>query len=215
MLNVADLAFCPTCALILTDALDAVAEIAALRERLVTIATGEIRLDIANCLAALNEGAWWELCNGHAVLFTAGSLSRLIRGSRFDVIELSLSDDERRVHLKATPAGAPTRPTFDLEDDLAAVTAAVDAFPAAMERQVARWRRVIEEMLGEGKRIVIRGPAAAIEAFLSKLPTDPTRLARVIDASFPPDVVIALGDAASEVRSELRRLGLRPLVLTP
>jgi hypothetical protein len=208
-----EFAYCPACGLIATDVLEAFVEIAELEQRLAD--RSEINLDGANCLAVLNEGAWWELCDGHAVYFTAGSLSRLVRRSRFDVIELSLSDDERRVHLKAKPAEAPTRPSFDLEDDLAAVTAAVNAFPAAMERQVARWRRVIEETLGEGKRITIRGPEAAIDAFLSKLQIAPPRLARVIDASCVPDVVIALGDAVAEVRGELRRLGLRPLVLTP
>jgi hypothetical protein len=210
-----ELAFCPTCGCIATNAVKAAIEIAELRRRLATTITGDIRLDVPNALATLNEGAWWELCGGHAVDFTAGSLARFVRASGFDIATLSVSHDERYVHLKATWAATPTRPSFDLEDDLIAIAAAVEAFPAAMERQIARWRRVIEELLGEGKRVAIRGSQTEIEAFLSKLRIDGTRVERVIDASCAPDAVVAFGDVAAEVRHELRRLGLRPLVLTP
>jgi hypothetical protein len=140
-----------------------------------------------------------------------------VRAARFEISTLSITDDdgERRVHLTAARAAGPTRPRFDIEDDLAAVTAAVDAFPVAMERQIARWRRVIDELLGDGERVAVCGSEAEVQAFLARLQIDETRVARVIDASSSPDVVIALGKAAAEVRRELRQLGLRPVVLTP
>jgi hypothetical protein len=210
-----EFAFCPSCGFMTTDAIRAAVEVAALRHRLAATAAGAISFDVPNALAALNEGAWWQLCGGHAEHFTAGSLARLVRAAGFQIVMLSLTDDERRVHLCATRAAAPTRPSFDLEDDLMAVAAAVEAFPAAMERQIVRWRRVIEEMLGDGKRVVICGSEASAEAFLSKLKIDVTRLARAIDASSAPDLVIVLGDAVADVRSNLRKLGLRPLVLIP
>jgi hypothetical protein len=208
--------FCPACGFITTDAVKAAVQIAQLRCRLAAATTDDIRLDVPNTLVALNEGAWWELDGGLDVHFTAGSLERVVRAEKFEILALSVSDDGRQVHLNATrTVAAPTQSSFDLEDDLAAVAAAVDAFPAAMERQVVRWRRVIEELLGEEKRIVIRGSEGNVAAFLSKVGIDDARVARVIDASRAPDVVIAFGEAAAKVHGELAGLGLRPLVLTP
>lgn len=208
-------AHCPTCGLIVTDDVAAVEEMAAMRETLVAATTRASSLNYPNALATLNEGAWWQLADGHAVHFTTGSLARFVRAERFAIFALAVSEDGRLIHLKATRAAAPSRPVFDLEDDLPPIAAAVEAFPAAMERQVVRWRRVIEETLGEGHGVVICGSDAIAHAFLSKLQIDEARVGRIIDASQPPDVVIVLGDAFEEVRRELRLLGSRALVLTP
>jgi hypothetical protein len=201
--------------LIVTDAASAAHEIAELREELTAVGAGDVNLNMANTLVTLNEGAWWQLSDGHAVHFTAGSLARFVRAERFEIVALSRCDDERHVHLKASRSAAPTRPRFDIEDDLPAIAAAVEAFPAAMERQVARWRRVIDEMLGEGQRVVVRGSESVADAFVSKLLIDETYIGRVIDASHPPHVVIALDVVVEDARREFRLLGLRPLVLTP
>jgi hypothetical protein len=210
-----EFAFCSACGLIITDMIRAADEIAAVRDKLTAAIAGDVSLDYPNTLATLNEGAWWQLSDGHAVHFTAGSLARFVRAERFDIVELSLSDDDGLFHLKATRAAAQSRPRFDIEDDLLAIAAGVEAFPASMERQVARWRRVIEEMLGEGRRLVVRGPGTVTSAFFAKLRIDESRVGRVIDASTPPDAVIALDDAVDEVRRELLQAGLRALVLTP
>ena len=210
-----EFAFCPACGFIATDPAEAVDHIEALRQRLASSTTGEINLDVPNALATLTEGAWWELCGGRGAHFTAGSLTRFVRMLGLGVTTLSVTVDGRRALLKATRAAAPARLSFDLEDDLTAVAMAVEAFPSAMERQVARWRRVIGELLNDGQRVAICGAEPIAKAFLSRLQIDQTRLVQVMDASCPPDVVIALVDAAADVRRRLQELGLRPLVLTP
>jgi hypothetical protein len=162
--------FCPACGFITTDAVKAAAQIAQLRRRLAAATTDDIRLDVPNTLVALNEGAWWELDGGLNVHFTAGSLARVVRSEMFEILALSVSDDGRQVHLNATrTVAAPTQSSFDLEDDLAAVAAAVDAFPAAMERQVVRWRRVIDASRAPDVVIAFGEAAAKVHGELAGL----------------------------------------------
>jgi len=208
-----DFAFCATCGLLVSDQARADAEIAELRQTLRV--ADDFVLDRPNVLPALVEGAWWELASDRAVHFTPGSLARCARSSGFDVLELSLSGDERQLHLTAVRTAGPTSRRLDREDDLATVTAAVDAFPAASERQVARWTRVIQELLGEDKRVALLGDKNAVESFISRLQIDEKWLGRTIDAVRPPDVVIALGDAAADVRRQLQPRGPQPLLLAP
>jgi hypothetical protein len=86
---------------------------------------------------------------------------------------------------------------------------------AGPPRQVVRWRRVIEEMIGDGKRVAVLGAERIVAAFLSRLQIDGDRIEQTIEPARPPDVVIALGSMAADVKRELSRLDFRPLVLTP
>jgi hypothetical protein len=186
----------------------------------------------------LREGAFWDLYYEHCSYFTPGSLARLFRAAAFELIDVRLEYDGQYVILEARPASGPTTMRFDIEDDRAAIAEAVAGFPAVVERQTSRWRRVIDETLGDGKRVALWGSGSKAVGFLSTLNVTDDRVPLVVDINprkqgtflpgtgqqivgpgalreYRPDVVIVMNPVyREEIRRDLDGLGLRPEVMT-
>lgn len=197
-----------------------------------------VAIEVPDTLRVLREGAFWDLYYEHCAYFTPGSLARLFRSAGFDLLDLRLEFDDQYLILEAKPSDGPTRPRFDLEDDLAAVTEAIDGFPAASERQMSRWRRVIDETIAEGKRVALWGSGSKAVGFLSTLGIGDDRVPFVGDINprkqgtflpgtaqqiigadamkeYRPDVVIVMNPIyRDEIRRDLESRGLRPDILT-
>jgi hypothetical protein len=197
-----------------------------------------VAIEVPDTLRVLTDGAFWDLYYEHCSYFTPGSLARLFRSASFDLIDLRREYDDQYLILEARPAERTTRMKFDLEDDLAAVTEAVRGFPAAFERQLARWRRVIEENLAEGNRVALWGSGSKAVGFLSTLGVTDDRVPYVVDINprkqdtflpgtgqrivgpdalrqYRPDVVIVMNPVyRDEIRNDLDARGLRPAILT-
>jgi SAM-dependent methyltransferase len=196
-----------------------------------------VAIEVPDTLRVLREGAFWDLYYEHCSYFTPGSLARLFRASGFDLIDVRREFDDQYLILEARPSTRPTPPRFDLEDDLAAVTEAVAGFPAASERLISRWRRVIDETISEGKRVALWGSGSKAVGFLSTLGIADDRVPYVVDINprkqgtflpgtaqrivgadamrdFRPDVVIVMNPVyRDEIRRDLDARGLKPDVV--
>jgi hypothetical protein len=193
-----------------------------------------VAIEVPDTLRILTEGAFWDLYYEHCSYFTPGSLARLFRAAGFDLLDLRREYDDQYLILEAEPAEGPTRARFNMEDDLAAVSEAVEAFPAGVERQLAHWRRVMRETIEEGKRITLWGSGSKAVGFCSTLGIGHERVDRVVDINpskqgtflpgtgqqivsptalldDPPDVVVVMNAVyVAEIRSLLAQIGLSP-----
>jgi hypothetical protein len=193
-----------------------------------------VAIEVPDTLRVLREGAFWDVYYEHCSYFTPGSLSRLFRAGLFNVLVVRLEYDGQYIILEARATDHRRSARYDLEDDLSAVTEAVAAFPAAAERQLSRWRRIIGEALSAGRRLAVWGSGSKAVGFLSTLGVHHERMPHVVDinprkqntflpgtgqqivapatlADHPPDAVIVMNPVyVGEIRAELDRLGLRP-----
>lgn len=180
------LALCPTCGLVSNKARDGAVTAAANEvladERLTPDPReGTLRAERPDVLYTLREGAFWELAGPRRRYFSPGSLARLVRAAGFDVTDLRRAHDDRHFLLAARFCGRPSAMRFNLEDDLAALTDAADGFAAAAHRQASRWRRIIDEFLGERKRVVVWGAGTESVGFLSALGITDAQVAWAVD----------------------------------
>jgi SAM-dependent methyltransferase len=125
--------------------------------------------ELPDVLRVLREGAFWDIYYEHASYFTPGSLARLFRSTGFDVTGLTLEYDGQYLILDASPAPGPTPPRFPIEDDLADVRAAVEAFPAACERVASHWTTFLGAARARGERTVVWGSGSKGVGFLTTL----------------------------------------------
>lgn len=196
-----------------------------------------VGFEVPDTLHVLREGAFWDIDYQHCSYFTPGSLARLFRAAGFEVTGLRLEDEGQHLILEAKPAAGSARPRLELEDDLAAVTDAVEGFGSACARQILRWRRVVDENVADGNRVVLWGAGSKAAGFLTTTGLGPDRVPCVVDIDpqkqgtflpttgqpvvgpetlrdVRPDVVIALNPVVrGEIRGDLDRLGVRADVL--
>jgi len=117
----------------------------------------------------LREGAFWDIYYEHCSYFTLGSMARLFRRNRFDVIELARDYDEQYLTLVARPVDCPTAPAFPEEDDLDEIIQMVDRFQKDVRAKIDDWRTRFDELNVQGKRAAIWGSGSKCVSFLSAL----------------------------------------------
>jgi hypothetical protein len=210
--------------------------------RAVRAALGEDRpvpvfFEVPDVLRVLREGAFWDIYYEHCSYFSPGSLARLFRAARFEVVDLAVEFGGQYVLLTARPAGGPTTPTLALEDDLADLEQAVAAFERVGAAAVERWRATLEGLRARGRRPVVWGSGSKGVAFLTTLGTADGLVEYVVDINpyrqgkfmpgtgqeivapeflaryRPSDVLLMNPIYTEEIRQQLGRLGLAPDLL--
>ena len=100
--------------------------------RLVRTAIGDrpdvpVFFELPDLERVLVERAFWDIYYEHCSYFTLGSLARLFRRTGFEVTELWKAYDGQYLMIEARPVAGPTTAALAQEDDLARITAEVDA----------------------------------------------------------------------------------------
>lgn len=125
--------------------------------------------ELPDALRVLREGAFWDIYYEHCTYFSCGSLARLFRSTGFNVTHLTLEYDGQYIILDALPSTGPTQPALPIENDLADLHAAVDAFSKACSAISARWRSFLDAASARAERSVIWGSGSKGVSFLTTL----------------------------------------------
>lgn len=192
---------------------------------------------VPNAHYVFNDLAFWDVYYEHCSYFSAGSLARLFRLCRFDVLAVEAVYDNQYLTLIAKPAPAPTAPALDAEDDLARMAAAVARFEASVPDEIAKWRYLIDMLTAQGQKVVVWGGGSKGVTFLNTVGIDDRTIAQVVDINpkkhgmymagtgqvivgadalreSAPDVVIVMNPIyIDEIRQDLAALGLSPELL--
>jgi SAM-dependent methyltransferase len=194
-----------------------------------------VLFELPGTMHVLRNAWFWDTYYEHCSYFTAGSLVRLFRATGFEVLDVRPAYDDQYVLVEARPSDVPAGgATFDLEDDLADIGAAVAHFTATCDEVVGRWRDRVRAVSARGGRTVIWGSGSKGVAFLAALGDDAAGVTAAVDINpfkhgrfmagtghrivapkelvdLRPDLVIAMNSAyLGEIGRDLDDLGLAP-----
>jgi hypothetical protein len=179
----------------------------------------------------LNSHAFEDVYYEHCAYFTAGSLARLFRRAGFEILDIEYEYDDQYLTIEAAPADGATPAALDLEDDLVAVTSAVDDFEQGCAKVIGQWRARLEKARAEGETVVLWGSGSKAVSFLTAV--DPGRQVQYVTdinphrhghfmpksgqrivppshlAEIRPNLVIAMNRIyAEEIRKDLDAMGV-------
>lgn len=185
----------------------------------------------------LRDQAFWDIYYEHCSYFSQGSLARLFRRAGFDVINLWTDYDDQYLMIEARPGGEQVTPPLPQEDDLDALRAEVNLFAGRLPVRLDGWRRRLERYRREGRRVVLWGGGSKGVAFLTTLGAGEDLVQYAVDINpykegtymagtgqrivrpeflreFRPDVVVVMNSIyCQEIRGDLEKMGLDPLLL--
>jgi len=193
--------------------------------------------EVPDVIRVLRELAFWDIYYEHCSYFSLGSLARLFRLSGFDVIDLSKDFDDQYLLIEARPANNVSMSHLDKEDDLQELLGAVKYFAEHHKTKLAMWKHYFQEIMQNGKRIVVWGSGSKCVAFLTTLhiknevefivDINPYRHGKYIAGAgkrimppeflkeYRPDVVVVMNSIySSEIQQMLEDMGLMPDVVT-
>ncbi len=124
---------------------------------------------IPNGRYVLGDLAFWDVYYEHCSYFSHGSLSRLFRRERFDVLDLWTDYDDQYLMIAAQPTDGPTEPKLPAEDDLDVVAAEVERFATEVPARLEAWRTELAESAQAGRTVVLWGGGSKGVSFLTTL----------------------------------------------
>ncbi len=130
-----------------------------------------VLFELPDVLRVLQEVGFWDVYYEHCSYFSLGSLARLFRSTGFEVVRLEMDYDDQYLLIEARPA--PVTPAVQdplaEEDDMGALTAAVDHFETEFAAMLQRWRADLVASAEAGSRAVIWGGGSKGVAYLTTL----------------------------------------------
>jgi len=199
--------------------------------RTITDPSTIVLFELPDVYRVLREIAFWDIYYEHCSYFTLGSLARLFRDTGLDVISLELDYDDQYLLVAARPGSGSGTPALTEEQDLDAVTKAVDYFEDNYPRRIQEWRQDLEDIMTSGKRAVIWGAGSKGVSYLTTLGiVDEIRYAvdinpykhgkfmagtgqEIVSPEFlqtyrPDEVLVMNGVYLDEIETSLRALGV-------
>jgi hypothetical protein len=117
----------------------------------------------------LRELAFWDIYYEHCSYFSLGSLARLFRKCGFDVIDLWKDYDDQYLMIAARPGSGRCLLPLGREGDLEELARDVAYFSGNYRHKLDMWRRHVQEIGKNGRRVVLWGGGSKGVAFLTTL----------------------------------------------
>ncbi len=130
----------------------------------------------------LSEEAFWDVYYEHCSYFSLGSLTRVFRANRFDIVELRRDFDDQYLLVVARPTEDATDAAHAVEDDLMQIAAGVARFRDGVPKTIDRWRSRITDFNTKGKRVAVWGSGSKCVSFLCSMGTG-VRIDAVVDVN--------------------------------
>ena len=205
----------------------------AIGDRLDTI----VFFQIPDVTRILRDCAFEDIYYEHCSYFSPGSLARLFRKCRFDVMHMATEYDDQYLIIEAIPADTPALPPLPQEDDIEKLKGYVKSFQAKYQSKLLYWQRLLQEIRAKDQRLVLWGSGSKAVSFLTTFQVrdgvdyvvdiNPYRQGTYMAGTgqeivapeflmeYQPDIVILMNPVyREEIQQDLNRMGLSPELLT-
>ncbi|MEM9014901.1 MAG: class I SAM-dependent methyltransferase [Pseudomonadota bacterium] len=195
-----------------------------------------IFFQVPEAMRILKTHAFEDVYYEHCAYFTAGSLARLFRRNRFDIVDIKFEYDDQYLTIEAKPAAEVTAPTMAIENDLDEVRTSVRSFAEGLRKTIATWRERLAKARKNNETVLIWGSGSKAVSFLTAVDVDrtvkyvtdinPNRHGHFMPSTgqeiisperlgeIKPDLVIAMNRIyKDEIRSDLDKAGVTPELL--
>lgn len=187
--------------------------------------------EVPDVVRVLHELAFWDIYYEHCSYFSLGSLARLFRSCKFEIVDLCKDFDDQYVLIEAKPVRQASEKVHELEEKVEDMAKNVKHFSAHSHDKRSGWKRRLQQIHREGRRAVIWGSGSKCVSFITTLDIrneieyvvdiNPYRHGRFIPGAgqkvmppeflkkYKPDVIIVMNPIyGHEIRKLTKKLGL-------
>ncbi|HYQ58371.1 MAG TPA: class I SAM-dependent methyltransferase [Draconibacterium sp.] len=127
-----------------------------------------VLIEVPNITRILDICAFWDIFNEHCSYFSAGSLARLFRHNKFEVLDIQLEYDNQYLLLVAQTTDRILDTPRVPEESIDELKAYVQKFVITINNQLDNWRKQLLQMKTEGKKVVVWGGGSKSVGFLTQ-----------------------------------------------
>ncbi len=141
--------------------------VAAVREAMGDDPAGLVFFEVPDATRIWRDAAFWDVYYEHCSYFTPGSLARVFRANRFEVLEIDRVFDRQYLMLVARPSLTQDTSLLPIEETPIQVGDWVARFAAGVAVSLPEWRMRLLRWQASGRRAAVWGAGSKCVAFLS------------------------------------------------
>jgi hypothetical protein len=124
-------------------------------------------IEVPSILRILKIQAFWDIFNEHCAYFSPGSLARLFRANRFEILDIYLEYDQQYLFLEAKPVKEISTKTHPLEESVEELYDLTKVFSDSVSVIFNEWREKLTKLKEEKSKTVIWGGGSKAVGFLT------------------------------------------------
>ena len=191
--------------------------------------------EVPSVVRILKIQAFWDIFYEHCSYLSPGSLARLFRMNKFEVLDMYLEYDEQYLFVEAKPVDHVSENNHPLEESVDGLRQLVDEFESRINDQLSTWRKKLIDMKNQNKKVVVWGGGSKSVGFMTNF-DDIQLIEHVVDINphmqgnyipgigkqyvgpeflkeYKPEVVIVMnGIYKNEISKMLTDMGLSPVL---
>jgi SAM-dependent methyltransferase len=125
--------------------------------------------EVPDVTRVLRELAFWDIYYEHCSYFSLGSLARLFRSCKFEVIDLSTDFGDQYLLIEAKPVSHRSNKMHELEESVRETAKNVKHFSTHCLDKLDQWKNRLQQIQAEKKRAVVWGSGSKCVSFLTTL----------------------------------------------
>jgi len=125
--------------------------------------------EVPDVTRVLREAAFWDIYYEHCSYFSLGSLARLFRSCKFEIIDLSKDFDDQYLLLEAKPVSQASDKVHELEESIDKIAEYVKYFATNSREKLDQWKNRLQQIHADRKRAVVWGSGSKCVSFLTTL----------------------------------------------
>jgi SAM-dependent methyltransferase len=125
--------------------------------------------EVPDVIRVLHELAFWDIYYEHCSYFSLGSLARLFRSCRFEIIDLCKDFDDQYLLVEAKPVSQASEKVHELEEKVEDIAKDVKYFSAHCREKRSEWKSRLQQIYKEGRKAVVWGSGSKCVAFMTTL----------------------------------------------
>jgi hypothetical protein len=125
--------------------------------------------EVPDVTRVLREVAFWDVYYEHCSYFSLGSLARLFRLCRFEVVDLSRGFDDQYLLMEARPVNNTSDKILESEEKVEETAKYVKYFSTHCDDKLAHWKKRLQEIHADRRQAIIWGSGSKCVSFLTTL----------------------------------------------
>jgi len=125
--------------------------------------------EVPDVTRILHELAFWDIYYEHCSYFSPGSLARLFRSCKFEIIDLSRDFDDQYLIIEAKPVSQASDKVHELEENLEEITKDVKYFSTYCREKLDQWKKRLQQIHADRRTAVVWGSGSKCVSFITTL----------------------------------------------
>jgi SAM-dependent methyltransferase len=125
--------------------------------------------EVPDIVRVLDDVAFWDIYYEHCSYFSPGSLARLFRSCKFEILDLYREFDDQYLLIEAKPVATKSKKIHKTEESLEELLEQIKHFSNNYRKEQNMWKNHLSQLKNSANRVAVWGSGSKCVSFITTL----------------------------------------------